>query len=275
MPVVTQLYVYPIKSCGGISHSQLTLDQRDPLGDRRWMIVDGDGNFITAREQHTMLLIQPALADQQLRLSAPNLPDIQIPLQRDPGVARSVNVWGDICDAWDEGDKIAAWFSDYLKTSVRLVRMTDSFDRIVNPQVAKPGTTTRFTDGYPILIVSEASLADLNQRLIERGGDPVHMQRFRPNVVVSGCDAFAEDSWQTIQIGTLTIDVVKPCARCVLTSIDPATGTVPDPAEPLATLNTYRKQGSKVMFAQNAVHRLPGTLSVGDPVLIEQPVSVH
>src|SRR5262249_39836542 len=123
-----------------------------------------------------------------------------------------------------------------------------------------------FTDGFPVLIVSQASLDDLNNRLVERGSDPVAITRFRPNLVVTDCDSFAEDTWQTVQIGGITLGIVKPCGRCVVATGDQATGTVPDSAEPLATLNTFRKQGSKVMFAQNAIHHAPGKVAVGDVV---------
>jgi uncharacterized protein len=131
---------------------------------------------------------------------------------------------------------------------------------------ASENTPVGFADAFPLLIVSEASLDELNRHMIERGKDPVPMTRFRPNIVVSGVEAFAEDSWRTVQIGDVTIDVVKPCARCVTTTVDQLTGTIPDVAEPLGTLNTFRKHNGKVMFAQNAIHRAPGVLKVGNAV---------
>jgi uncharacterized protein YcbX len=179
-------------------------------------------------------------------------------------------VWDDICNAWDEGDELAGWLSDYLHAEVRLVRMGGNYERPVDTRYARQPAQASFSDGFPVLIVSQASLDELNLRLMERGSDPVPVTRFRPNLVVTDCDAFAEDTWDVVQIGSVTLDIVKPCARCVTTTVDQATGTVPDHTEPLATLNTFRKQGSKVMFAQNAIHHAPGSLAVGDVVLINQ-----
>ncbi|MEO8606369.1 MAG: MOSC N-terminal beta barrel domain-containing protein [Chloroflexota bacterium] len=261
---LTHLYTYPIKSCGSLSHKEIALDARGPLWDRRWMVTDGDGKVITQRELPAMALIQPRFENGNLALTAPNMPEICVPLGREAGEIWRVEVWDDICAAWDEGEEFADWFSDYLHVDARLVRMADGFVRAVDPDYAPPNTPVGFADGYPILIVSDASLDELNRRLIERDKPPVPISRFRPNIVVTGASAFAEDNWDAVQIGDVTLDVVKPCARCVLTSVDQLTGTVPDTAEPLATLNTFRKQNNKVMFAQNAIHRAPGTLRVGE-----------
>jgi uncharacterized protein YcbX len=261
---LSALYTYPIKSCGRLSHSEIALDARGPVWDRRWMVTDGDGKVITQRELPALALVQPRFENGNLAITAPNMPEMCIPLQREAGEIWRVEVWDDICAAWDEGEELADWFSDYLNVDARLVRMADDFVRPVDPDYAPPNTPVGFADGYPILIVSEASLEELNRHIVERGKTPVPMSRFRPNVVVSGAAAFAEDSWSAVQIGDVILDVVKPCARCVLTTVDQLTGTVPDTAEPLGTLNTFRKQNNKVMFAQNAIHRAPGTLKVGD-----------
>ena len=178
-----------------------------------------------------------------------------IPLEREAGEIWRVQIWDDECAAWDEGDELAEWLGDYLKVDARLVRMADDFLRQVDMTYASENTPVSFADGFPLLIASEASLDELNRHIIERGKTPIPMSRFRPNVVVSGAEAFAEDTWRTVQIGAMTIDVVKPCARCVTTTVDQLTGTVPDVTEPLGTLNTFRKQNGKVMFAQNAIHR--------------------
>jgi uncharacterized protein len=274
-PTTAALFTYPIKSCAPLSHSRIELDTYGPLWDRYWMIVDEDGEFLTQREVPTMALIQPAFEDSCLRLSAPSMPTAYVPLQAlQPSrlspygetTSRLVTVWRDTCQAWDEGDELAMWLSDFMHLKVRLVRMADDYRRGVDSKFAPQPAETRFTDGFPLLIVSEASLDELNNRLVERRAEPVPMGRFRPNLVVTGCDAFAEDTWRTVQIGSVILDIVKPCARCVLTTVDPKTGTVPDPAEPLATLNTFRKRNGKVMFAQNAIHRAPGTLVVGDHI---------
>jgi uncharacterized protein YcbX len=264
---VTGLFTYPIKSCGRLSHQQIELDERGPVWDRHWMVVEPDGMFITAREAPTMQLIQPAFENGCMRLTAPGMTPIDVTLQREPAPSKTVKVWNAVCEAVDEGDDLAAWLSDYLKVECRLVRMMDGFKRLVDPNYAHHSATTGFSDGFPMLIVSEASLAELNRRLEERGKTPVPMSRFRPNVVMTGCDAFAEDEWKTIQIGSMMVDVVKPCARCVMTTVDSTTGQIPDTAEPLATLNTFRKQGTQVMFAQNVIHRAPGSLAVGNVVM--------
>lgn len=263
---ISAIYTYPIKSCGSLSHQTVELDSRGPINDRRWMITDTDGMGVTQREFSALALVQPAFKDDCLVLNAPEMPEMRIPLHYTLGRIRQAEVWGDVCKAWDEGDAVAGWFSDYLQTDVRLMRMADGFVRRVDERYAPHPAQTSFSDGYPVLIVSEKSLDELNRRLVERGKTPVPMSRFRPNLVISGSDAFAEDSWRTVQIGSLTLDVVKPCARCVMTTVDPATGTIPDSAEPLATLNTFRKQDGKVMFAQNAIHRTSGRLAVGDTV---------
>ncbi len=265
---VSALYTYPIKSCGALAHTHITLDERGPVWDRRWMVVDGDGMFITQRELPALARIQPAFEADCLRLAAPGMSDAAVPLQPREVPTRPVQVWRDTCDAVDEGDDVAAWFSDYLGVETRLVRMADGFVRPADTTYAPPNTPVSFADGFPLLLVSEASLDDLNQHLQSRGKMPVPMSRFRPNVVIGGCEAFAEDTWRTITVGAITMDVVKPCARCVETTVDQATGTIPDPAEPLATLNSYRKQGSKVLFAQNAIHHAPGVLNVGDTVTV-------
>ncbi len=265
---VSALYTYPIKSCGGLTHTTISFDSRGPLWDRRWVVTDSDGMFYTQRELPPMALLQPAFEDDALMLTAPGMTAIRVPLEAERSTPRAVRVWRDTCDAWDEGDALAQWFSDYLKVDARLTRMTDDYYRAVNKDYAPQPAQVGFADGYPALIVSESSLEDLNQHLIARGVEAMPMRRFRPNIVVADSDAYTEDSWREAQIGTMTFDVVKACARCVMTTVDPAKGEIINTAEPLATLNTYRKQDRGVMFAQNAIHRAPGILNVGDAVNI-------
>lgn len=263
---ISEIFTYPIKSCGRLSHTEIELDARGPIWDRRWMVVDSDGIFITQREISALALVQPDFVNDELTINAPNMPEMCVPLERDEGEVWRVQIFKDTCAAWDEGEDVAEWLSDFLKVDARLARMADDFVRAVDTSYAPPNTPVGFADGYPILIVSEASLDELNRRIVERGKQSVPMSRFRPNLVVAGAEAFAEDSWRTVQIGDVTIDVVKPCARCVIPTVDQLTGTVPDVTEPTATLNTFRKQNGKVMFAQNAIHRAPGVLRVGDKV---------
>ncbi len=263
---ISALYTYPIKSCGGLTHTSITFDSRGPLWDRRWLVTDPDGMFFTQRELPPMALIQPTFTGSSLTLTAPGMSSIQISLEAERPASRSVRIWKDTCEAWDEGDALAQWFSDYLKVDARLFRMTDTHIRVVDKNYAPYDAAVGFADAYPALIVSESSLDDLNQRLVERGAEVVPMRRFRPNIVITDSPAYAEDTWREARLGSMTFDLVKPCARCVMTTVDPATGTIPNTAEPLATLNSYRKQERGVMFAQNAIHRAAGTLNIGDAV---------
>lgn len=265
---LSQIFTYPIKSCGALSHTAIEIGERGPVFDRQWMVVDSDGMFITQRELPQLAVIQPNLNGDTLSIIAPGMPEIHVPLARDGGEIWRVQVWKDTCNAWDEGDEVANWLSDYLDVDARLVRMADGYLRQVDKTYAADNTSVSFADAFPLLIVSEASLNDLNEHMAARGKDTIPMSRFRPNLVVSGADAFAEDSWRTVQVGNITIDVVKPCARCATTTVDQASGTIPDIAEPLATLNTFRKQNGKVMFAQNAIHRAPGVVRVGDAIQV-------
>jgi uncharacterized protein len=265
---LSAIYTYPVKSCAATSHTHIDLDRYGLIGDRRWMIVEPSGDFITQREYPRMATIVPTITDNGLTLSAPEMTPIHITPNQSPV---QVRVWRSNVAAQDEGDTVAQWLSDYLHLLVRLVRVGEGYSRLViePPYTTRTDQETTFTDGYPVLIATEASLAALNDRLVERGAEPVPMSRFRPNLVIAGATPFAEDTWSTVQIGSLQFDVVKPCARCVMTTVDQQTGTIPDSAEPLATLNTFRKQNGKVMFAQNAIHHAPGSLYIGDSIAVQ------
>lgn len=268
-PHISALFIYPVKSCAGIALSQVTIGHTGPELDRRWMIVaedDGELLMVTQREMPKLALVQPSLIGGELVLRAPGLSALRILIEDDRPANRSVLLRADPLEVVDEGLEAAAWFGDLLEAEVRLVRLPDGASRRVSPKYSPEPAWTSLTDGYPALLVSEASLADLNQRLQERGQPAVEMRRFRPNIVVSGVPAYAEDDWQRIQLGDIPFDVVKPCARCVMTTVDPSRGEILDPLEPLATLATYRRVEGKVMFAQNVIHRATGVLRVGDAV---------
>lgn len=260
MITVAGLYVYPVKSCAGVRCAQTTLDARGLRHDRGWMIVDGHDEFVTQREHPRLALITPQLEADTLHLSTPEGQAVSVPTTGVVGPTRHVRVWRDWCEAVDQGDIAAQFFSDWLEESVRLVKMADSFERRVDPRYARTPALTGFSDGYPLLLISEASLNDLNARL----DTPLSMNRFRPNLVVAGCDRYAEDGWQQVRINTVTFDTAKPCERCTVTTIDQATGE--RGVEPLRTLATYRRVGTKVYFGQNIIHRTAGTLTVGEPV---------
>jgi uncharacterized protein len=267
--VVAGLFTYPIKACGGLSQSEMPLDAYGPVGDRRWMLVDAHDQFLTQREFPQLAVVQPCItADQTLEVTAPGMPAISF-REREWYQKRVVQIWRDSCKAWDEGDEAAEWFSTYLRQPVRLMRMMDHHQRRVDERYAPYPADTSFNDGFPILIVSQESLDDLNTRIQERGKAPIPMTRFRPNIVFKGGGAYAEDAWKILRISKVVLDVVKPCARCPVTTVDQLTGTIPDHTEPLATLSTYRKVEGKVLFTQNAMHRAPGQIMLGDAITVQ------
>jgi uncharacterized protein YcbX len=188
------------------------------------------------------------------------MPALEIPLHPKPTVHTSVRVWKDHCSATWTGERPAGWFSQYLGLACNLVHMADETVRPADRSYAPEGTRVSFADAFPFLIISEASLADLNRRLAE----PLPMNRFRPNLVIAGSEPYAEDGWDRIDINGLGLRVVKPCARCLITTTDQATGE--RGKEPLRTLGQYRKKWGKVMFGQNAVHECTGRLRAGDEV---------
>ena len=271
MPRITALYTYPVKSCAGIAHAQIALTPTGPEYDRRWMIGYDEGgkalSQITQRDLPQLALVQPTISGDSLILSAPGKSDLCVPLQDRALKMSRITVWSDTVKAHDEGDEAAEWFSDYLNVDVRLMRMPDDFVRRVDTRYSPEFAQVGFADAYPLLLISEASLEDLNEKLVARGKSPLPMNRFRPNVVVAGCEPFAEDTWRRFSIDGIQFEGVKLCARCVTTTVDQSRGEVVDKDEPLATLATYRRRaGGKVMFGQNVVHRGLGTLKVGATV---------
>jgi hypothetical protein len=267
---VEAIVTYPVKSCAAVRHDAVGVEAFGLAWDRRWMVVDRDGRFVTQRSHPRLAQVRVAVGGSQLGVSAPGVGPLEVPLASVRRVATAASVWDHDGTGWDEGDEAAAWFSRWLGSDVRLVRFPDDAVRAVNPEYSPEPARTAFSDGYPVLLASTASLAELNRRLAERGGAPVPMERFRPNLVVGGdgLAAFAEDGWKRIRIGSVEFDVVKPCTRCVMTTTDQTTGTIPEAGEPLATLATFRRWRGQVIFAQNLVHRGVGTVRMGDPVVV-------
>ncbi len=264
MPRVSGLHIYPVKSCGGVSLPEVALDARGPVGDRRLMVVDADGLFITQRTLPALALIRVGVAGDVLTLSAPGHASLSVPLTA-PAARRQVQVWGSEVDAVSMGPLAYRWLSDVLGTEAELVQMDAQSTRIANPHYAPPDTQVSFADAYPLLLISEASLDHLNAKLRSAGLESaLPMDRFRPNLVVTGTEPHAEDAWRQIRIGDVVLDVVKPCDRCVTTTVDQQTGRTSK--EPLKTLATYRKHDNKIYFGQNVVHRNLGTLRLGDDV---------
>ncbi len=254
------LYRYPVKSLAGEYLEQSRLDGFGLERDRRWMLVDREGRFLSQRELPRMALIRPSLSPDGLVLRTPQLPDLAISLPGEDAERVKVRIWGDDCMAQLADNLAHAWLSDFLGQACRLVHMPEQTVRPVDPDYALASDRTAFSDGFPLLLISQASLDDLNNRLHE----PLPMLRFRPNLVVEGCAAYAEDDWRRIRIGELTLRVVKPCSRCKITTIDPYTAE--SGSEPLKTLSGYRRRGNQVFFGQNLLHDGPGELRLGMPL---------
>jgi uncharacterized protein YcbX len=259
---LTGLTIYPIKSAGGIPVNDWAVDEFGLRYDRRWMVVDQWGEFLSQRSHPRLALVRPSIVDGSLRIDAPGMRSLELPLEPSASDSADVTVWKDTCRAAWLGERPAAWFSEFLGSPCGLVYMTGETVRPADPTYAPGGTRVSFADAFPFLLISEESLADLNRRL----ADPLPMNRFRPNLVVAGVTPYQEDLWQRIEINGIGIRVVKPCARCVVTTTDQMTAK--QGKEPLRTLATYRKVDGKVMFGQNAVHERTGWLRVGDAVVV-------
>jgi uncharacterized protein YcbX len=257
---VVSLHVYPVKSCGAVDVDRLVLDERGAQFDRHWMVVDGEGSALTQRQTPSLALVRPTFEAEALRLTAPGMPLLSLPLTLPDAPRATVEVWEFKGDAVLESAEAAQWFSDLLGTACRLVRMAPDVVRPVNPRYALRSDHVSFTDGFPLLLASVESLADLNAWL----DVPVVMNRFRPNIVVAGGRAYEEDEWRAVRAATVRLDLVKPCARCKTTTVDQTSGAVGK--EPLATLTKYRRTERGVLFGQNCLHDGPGHIDVGTPI---------
>lgn len=265
-PVLSALYVYPVKGLKGIELPEARCTDRGLEHDRRFMVVDSDNVFLSQRAYPKMATVWTDIAGDALVLAAPDMADIEVPLEPDGGDRLRVTVWSSACDAITISREADAWLSDYLGVACRLVYMPDESNRYSNPDYAGSGKRVGFADGFAYLLASEASLAELNARLRTRNHAPLPMNRFRPNLVVAGATAFAEDTWGEIRVGEAVLRTAKPCGRCQVTTTDQATGVVEGP-EPLATLATFRDSAQfGVMFGMNLVTVKGGTLRVGDAV---------
>jgi MOSC domain-containing protein len=256
---LSELSIYPLKSCAQISLNRAKLSPFGLEFDRRWMLIDEQGIMLTQRKHARMCLIHSRLNNGQLTVNAPGMPALDI---HSTNSIKKATVWEDTCNAYDCGDNASNWFSIFLNTPARLVYFPDDEQRQVDLEYAKPGDITAFSDGFPYLLISQASLNDLNSRL----QIPVEMKRFRPNVVVTGNEAFAEDQWKRLRIGGIEFSLVKPCSRCAIPGINPTTAE--KTAEPVKTLANYRLREKKILFGQNVIALGSGVLKVGMPVEI-------
>ena len=262
------LFVYPVKSLRGCAVPVAHIDPLGLIGDRRFLVVDEADRFLTQRTLPRMALVDTALSPELLTLSASGAGSIAVPRASDPGAPmRRVSVWRhDGLVTEDCGDEAATWLSGFLATRCRLVRIGRNYSRQVTKAAARPGDVVNFADAVPMLVISEASLADLNERLVRRDEAALPIDRFRPNLVIGGCPAYAEDTWPRFQVGGIVFRAAGPCARCVVTTTDQLTAE--RGGEPLRTLAAYRRNAtdpSHVDFGQNLIHETThGTLRLGD-----------
>jgi len=261
--VLSEINIYPIKSLKGISLRKAEVEDQGLRYDRRWMLVDADLKCITQREHPMMATITPRIESSGLRIHARALEELLIPLHQDHGDVVMVQVWNNICESVLVGSYADEWFSEALKIQCKLVYMPDRALRQCKPRPDVGDSLVSFADDCPFLIIGQASLDDLNRRL----GQPVPMDRFRPNLVISGCPAFAEDDWKQILIGGICLHGVKPCSRCAVTTVDQTKG-VRTNSEPLATLATYRLANRRVFFGHYFVSSGHGDVRVGDSVTV-------
>lgn len=260
------LYRYPLKSAAGEALRETSLDALGVQGDRRWMVVDAQtGRFLTQRLLAQMTQLRARWLDStHVQLSAPGMVDIQVAVPDEQAPLREVTIWRDSLQVPDAGDEAAHWLSQLLGRACRLVQVSYPRARQVDTAYATVGEKVAFADGFPLLLIGQASLDDLSARV----GRALPMLRFRPNLVVSGSQPYAEDSWTRIRIGELEFRVVKGCSRCIMTTLDPQTGERSTDREPLATLKTYRERDGEVYFGQNLIACGEGRLSLDMPVQV-------
>ncbi|AKV97985.1 hypothetical protein SAMN04487869_11370 [Marinobacter sp. DSM 26671] len=260
---VHSLFVYPVKSLSGIEVTSFNTDDFGPVGDRRWMIVDDDRRFVTQREHPELARVGTRLEGDRVAISIPDEGEFVLSVS-DEEVR--VLVWRDWVKALAGLPEANAALSRFCGKPVRLVFMPDSSFRRVDAGRVNDYRRVGFADGFPFLVTNTASLAELNTRLEA----PVEMRRFRPNIVVEGAGAWDEDMWQSLSVGDNHLSIVKPCSRCVMTTVDPSTGQKDAALQPLRTLSGYRRTQEGVIFGQNAIHESPGIIRVGDPVTANQ-----
>lgn len=273
---VTEINIYPVKSLGGISLEEATVEKRGLQYDRRWMLTDTDGEFFTQREFPKMATLSLEINANSLSISNSENEKIEVPFDFEKSKMQKIRVWQSVCEALILPENVNQWLSDCLETKCQMVYMPDESEREINQLFRQNNEIVSFADGYPFMLIGEDSLNNLNKKL----ETALPMNRFRPNIVVSGSEAFAEDHWKKIQVGETVFRSTKPCARCVITTIEQSEGEF-DGKEPLKTLATYRKatdvfpdelevldlDKNYVLFGQNLVaENFGGKIKVGDEV---------
>jgi uncharacterized protein YcbX len=261
---LTQINIYPVKSLPGILLKESYVEERGLQFDRRWMLVDKKNCFITQRLFPQMIFIDVKIKDKNLVFNhhQKNLTPLNIDIGNTPSTEVEVRIWDDVCIAKIYDQEINEWFSQALDTTCSLVYMPNSIERKTSVKYYSGSKNVSFADGYPFLIIGEESLNFLNSKI----NIPIEMKNLRPNLVFSGGKPHDEDNWENIKIGEIKFSIVKPCARCVITTID---SKGKKNKEPLATLNTYRNFNDKIMFGQNALSHNIGKIKIGDPIILK------
>ncbi|MCU0390584.1 MAG: MOSC domain-containing protein [Thermoflexibacter sp.] len=264
---LSQINIYPVKSLGGISLSSAKVESRGLAYDRRWLLINAENQFITQREHPKLSLIRVDLQEEHLIFSYAHYPNevLKISTQEHDNKLLNVRIWNDVCKANLLRKEVSEWFGEILGTDCRLVKMAEDDNRLVDKDYAFRQEVVSFADAYPFLIIGQSSLDDLNTRL----DNPVEMRRFRPNFVFEGGLPYEEDTWKKFTIGNVAFAGVKPCARCVLTTVNPEKGEI-DSKEPLRTLSLYRKVGNKILFGQNLLPIDFGIVHVGDLIALQE-----
>lgn len=273
--VISQMFIYPVKSCAGIEVSEAILNPAGLSHDREWLIVDQDGQFVTQRQIPHMVWITPRLTRDALFLSAPEQQEIRVPFSQ-AGVSRQVTVWRDTLDGDDMGDEAAQWLDNFLAVPgkhYRLIRFSPKASRISSREwTGELIAPNMFSDGFALLVVTQRALDVFNERLMERGIEPVDMLRFRPNLVLEGLEAHAEDEIAELFLhnadGLIRLKLVKPCGRCPIPNIDPYTATSsPEVMETLANYRRLNRMHDAICFGMNAIVQSGAgrTVHVGQP----------
>ena len=259
---LSAIHLYPIKGIRGVSADRARVEKIGLQNDRRWVVVDEEGQFISQRSHPRLARVVGKFQARGLELSAPGRPRLHLDIPGE-GPRVKITVWRDRMEAAAADPRADDWFSNYLGQPCRLTYMDDACQRPISSSQARPGESVSFADGYPCLMVSTASLADLNHRLTI----PLPMDRFRPNLVIEGCDPFAEDHWQKISLGDVVFRFAGLCARCSVTTVDQESGERKS-NEPLQTLARYRHSEKGVLFGVNLIPEGTGIVSIGDKLTI-------
>ena len=263
---LSAIHVFPLKSGAPLPLQQATVESRGLQGDRRWMVVNAEGKFVTGRELSRLTLVRATPTADALLLKAPGMPDLRVEVPAADGTRLDTAVWGAPVTPLLVADAAHAWLSSFIGVDLRLVHMDDACTRRVKAKYdgryGRDEDVVSLADAFPLLLISQAALDQLNAKLAR----PVPMLRFRPNLVVAGTAPHAEDGWQRIRIGAIEFELVKACVRCVFTTVDFERGERDPTGEPLRTLTTYRRTQDGVTFGQNLIPRGVGTLHVGDAV---------